>query len=102
VIITFLAFEFIEHVAFPLFWSLVHRKEKTPYGPGRILGERGEVKEWKEKEGYVLVDGELWKAVSNVPLKLGDSVVIQKMEGLTVTVYLANPMKVRKCKFFPK
>ena len=95
-IILFIAYEFIEHVAFPLFWSLVHRKKKSSYGPGRILEEVGEVKEWQQKEGYVFVGGELWKAVSTVPLKTGNKVVIQKMEGLTLTVNLLNP-KDKSC-----
>jgi membrane-bound ClpP family serine protease len=65
--ILFIIYEFIEHLVFPLFWSLMNRKKKSLYGPGRILGETGEVKEWQDKEGYVFVDGELWKFISEVP-----------------------------------
>ena len=91
-IIVFIAYEFIEHVVFPLVWSLVHRKKKSPYGPGRILGEVGNVKDWQEKEGYVFVDVELWRAVSKIPLNPGNKVVVQKIEGLTLTVDLLNPV----------
>lgn len=87
-IIAFLTFEFIEHVAFPVIWSLIHRKKKSSYGPGRILKEVGEVKEWREKEGYVFVSGELWKAVSDRPLKPGNKVIIERIENLTLTVDL--------------
>jgi membrane-bound ClpP family serine protease len=90
-IIIFLTFEVIEHLAFPLIWSLIHRKKKSSYGPGRILKEVGEVKQWQEKEGHVFVGGELWKAVSEVPLNTGDKVAIQRIEGLTLTVNLLNP-----------
>ena len=90
-IIAFLAFELVEHLAFPLIWSLVQRKKKSSCGPGRILKSVGEVREWREKEGYVFVDGELWKAVSEIPLKTGDKVAIQKIEGLTLTVNLFDP-----------
>lgn len=90
-IIAFLVYEFIEHLAFPVIWSLVHRKNKSFFGPGRILREVGEVKEWQGKEGYVFVGGELWKAVGEIPLKTGDKVVIQKIEGLILTVNLQNP-----------
>ncbi len=83
----------MEHGVFPLFWSGVNRKKKSFCGPERLLGEIGEVKEWRQREGYVFVDGELWKAVSEILLKTGDRVVIQKMEGLTVTVCLADPKK---------
>jgi membrane-bound serine protease (ClpP class) len=89
-VILFLTYEFIEHVVFPLVWSLVQRKKKSPYGPGRIRGDVGEVKEWRDKEGYVFVDGELWKAVCDVPLEAGNKVVIQEIEGLTLIVRLQN------------
>jgi membrane-bound ClpP family serine protease len=54
----------------------------------------GEVKEWQDKEGVIFVGGELWKAISEVPLEIRDRVVIEKIEGLTLTVHLANPAKV--------
>jgi membrane-bound ClpP family serine protease len=90
-IITFLAYEFVEHLVFPLIWSLVQWKKKSFCGPGRILRGVGEVREWREKEGHIFVDGEIWKAVCEIPLKTGDKVAIQKIEGLTLTVNLLNP-----------
>ncbi|MEW6187146.1 MAG: NfeD family protein [Thermodesulfobacteriota bacterium] len=42
-------------------------------------------------KGYVFVDGELWKAFCRVPLGKGDKVIIQKAQGLTLTVDLVNP-----------
>jgi membrane-bound serine protease (ClpP class) len=50
----------------------------------------GEIKQWTTNEGKVFVNGELWQAVSKVPLLPGDRVVIQKVEGLTLEV---NPWK---------
>lgn len=91
-IIVFIAYEFMEHVAFPLFGSLGNRKKKSLHGPGRILGEVGNVKNWQGKEGYIFVDGELWRAVSEIPLKTGNKVEVQKIEGLTLTVDLLNPV----------
>ena len=58
-IIVFITYEFMEHVVFPLFWSRVNRKKNTFCGPERLVGEIGEVKEWRQREGYVFVDGEL-------------------------------------------
>jgi membrane-bound ClpP family serine protease len=55
-----------------------------------MSGKVGEVKQWKKNEGKVFVNGELWKAVSEVPLLPGDRVVIQKVEGLTLEV---NPWR---------
>lgn len=82
----FVIYELFEHVVIPLLWPLILRKKKISYGPDRILGETGEVKEWQGREGYVFVDGELWKAVSEVPLTIGNKVLIQKRTGLTLTV----------------
>ncbi len=90
-IIAFITYEFIEHVAFPLFWSFINRKKKSFCGPERLQEEVGEVKNWREREGLVFVNGELWRAVSEAPLRPGNKVRIQKVEGLTLTVDLMNP-----------
>ena len=85
-----LLFELIEHVVFPLFWFIMGRKRKSVCGVSGMLGKVGEVKQWKKNEGKVFVNGELWQAVSEIPLLPGDRVVIQKVEGLTLEV---NPWK---------
>ena len=86
----FLLFELIEHVVFPLFWFIMGRKRRSVCGASGMLGKLGEVKQWKKNEGKVFVNGELWKAVSDVPLSPGDRAVIQKVEGLTLEV---NPWR---------
>jgi len=88
--IGFVLFELIEHVVFPLFWFIMDRKRKSVCGLSGMLGKVGEVKQWKKNEGKVFVNGELWKAVSDVPLLPGDRVVIQKVVGLTLEV---NPWR---------
>jgi len=85
-----LLFELIEHVVFPLFWFIKERKRRSVCGVSGMSGKVGEVKQWKKNEGKVFVNGELWKAVSEVPLLPGDRVVIQKVEGLTLEV---NPWR---------
>ena len=85
-----LLFELIEHVVFPLFWFIKERKRRSVCGVSGMSGKVGEVKQWKKNEGKVFVNGELWKAVSDVPLSPGDRVVIQKVEGLTLEV---NPWR---------
>jgi membrane-bound serine protease (ClpP class) len=82
--------ELIEHVVFPLFWFIKERKRRSVCGVSGMSGKVGEVKQWKKNEGKVFVNGELWKAVSEVPLLPGDRVVIQKVEGLTLEV---NPWR---------
>ena len=51
-----------------------------------MLEKVGEVRYWQESAGQVFVNGELWRAVSEFPLSAGDSVVVQKVDRLTVTV----------------
>jgi membrane-bound ClpP family serine protease len=85
-IIAFIVFEFVEHVIFPLVGLLIQRKKKSAYGPTNLLGRTGEVKKWEKNEGYVFVNGELWKAVSDLTFSPGDRVLVQKVEGLTIRV----------------
>ena len=84
--IGFLLFEFIEHVVIPLIWFIKDRKRRSICGVTGILGKVGEIKYWKESEGKIFVNGELWRAVSDFPLSAGDRVVIQNVDGLTVNV----------------
>ena len=37
-------------------------------------------------EGQIKINGEIWKAKTNIPLKKGQSVIIKKIEGLTTFV----------------
>jgi membrane-bound serine protease (ClpP class) len=82
----FLLFEFIEHVVFPLIWSIKDRNKKSVCGMTGMLGKVGEIRFWKESEGQIFVHGELWRAVSNFRLSEGDKAIIQRVGGLTVSV----------------
>jgi membrane-bound ClpP family serine protease len=85
-IIAVIVFELVEHVIIPLVSLFIQRKKKSAYGPTNLLGKTGEVKKWEQNEGYIFVNGELWKAVSELPFSPGDRVLIQKVEGLTLRV----------------
>jgi membrane-bound ClpP family serine protease len=85
-IIGFIVLELIEHAVFPLFWFFKGRKRKSVCGISGMLGKVGEVKQWQNNEGKIFVHGELWQAVSEVPLLPGDKAVIQNVDGLTVSV----------------
>ena len=85
-VIVFLLFELIEHAILPLLWFIRGKKRKSFFGLSGMMGKVGEVKRWKKNEGIVFVNGELWKAVSDVPLLRGDRVVIKDVEGLTLEV----------------
>lgn len=82
----FLLFEFIEHLVIPLIWSIKDRKRRSVCGVTGMLGKAGEIKYWKESEGKIFINGELWRAVSDFPLSAGDRAVIQNVDGLTVKV----------------
>jgi len=86
VFIGFVLFELIEHIVFPLFWSIKARKRTSICGVSGMLGRVGEVKQWHKHEGKVFVRGELWQAVSKDVLLPGDRVVVQHVEGLTLKV----------------
>ncbi|MEM9170632.1 MAG: NfeD family protein [Pseudomonadota bacterium] len=49
---------------------------------------RAVVDEWKPgaREGYVVADGERWRARSTEPLSRGDAVAVASMDGLTLKV----------------
>ena len=85
-VIGFVLFELVEHVVFPLFWFIKDRKRKSVCGVTGMLGKVGEIKQWQETEGQVFVNGELWRALSDVPLFTGDKAVVQNVDGLTLRV----------------
>jgi membrane-bound serine protease (ClpP class) len=82
----FLLFELVEHVIIPLIWFVKHRRKTSVCGATGLLGKVGEVKHWQESEGQVFLRGELWQAVSEFPLSVGDRALIQKVDGLTLSV----------------
>ena len=84
VIICLVVFELIEHVVIPLFWLIFKGRKKSNYGVTGMIGKVVEIKLWNKTEGQVLVNGELWKAVCDVPLTQGSKAVILDIEGLTL------------------
>ncbi|MGA8265043.1 MAG: NfeD family protein [Ignavibacteriaceae bacterium] len=83
-IIAFLVFEFVEHVVLPLIWFIKDRNKRSNYGVSGMIGKVVEIKRWDKTEGQVLINGELWKAVCEVPLSVGGKAIIQDIEGLTL------------------
>ncbi len=60
--------------------------KKITYGPEAIIGSEGIVASALNPTGYIKVRGELWKASCQSELKVGDEVVVIKMEGMKLTV----------------
>ena len=82
----FIIFELIEHIVIPMVFHFIKRKKKSVTGIDSLLGGVVCVRQWQGKEGQVVIKGELWKAVSEVPFKKGDMAIIHNVEGLTLKV----------------
>jgi membrane-bound serine protease (ClpP class) len=60
------------------------RKPKT--GSEGLVGLVGTAKTDIQDKGQVFVHGEIWSAWSDIPIKAGDKVIIEKVEELTIKV----------------
>jgi membrane-bound serine protease (ClpP class) len=79
---------------FPFVWRAYDWER--PGSSRAMIGEYGIAKEQLAPEGYVQIQGELWRAVKidkGPPIEVGQSVKIVKMNGLTLFVEPANPDK---------
>ena len=90
-IIVFLVFEFVEHVVFPLIYYIKDRNKKSDFGVTGMVGKVVEIKQWDKTHGRVLFNGELWRAVCDVPLPVGGKGVIVDVAGLTLRVKPETP-----------
>ncbi len=84
VIIIFIAVELIEHIIFPIVWSIFKGRKGSTYGVMGMIGKVVEIRRWNKTEGQVSINGELWSAVCEVPLPVGGKAVVQSIEGLTL------------------
>ncbi len=71
--------------ALVLFSLKAQRKEKRMLGKEELIGKVAQVVEdFKGGEGYVMINGELWKGVSEEDLKKGDKALVERVENLKV------------------
>jgi membrane-bound ClpP family serine protease len=77
--------------------GLAVRRRTVRAGPESMIGHLGVVQSWGEPKGKVLVDGALWHARHSWPdddvgeqLHEGDSVVVERRNGLTLGVRRAE------------
>jgi membrane-bound serine protease (ClpP class) len=73
------------------------RRRRIRAGPESLLGHVGIVRSWADPTGCVLVDGALWTARRSLlddedpeNLHPGDAVVVDHLDGLTVSVRRAE------------
>jgi membrane-bound ClpP family serine protease len=86
IIICFIVFELIEHVFIPLFFFILRGRKKSNYGVMGMIGKVVEIKQWDKTEGQVLINGEQWMAVCEVPLTVGSKAEIQGIKGLMLNL----------------
>jgi membrane-bound serine protease (ClpP class) len=71
-----------------------HRERPGGGGREELLGARGEVRTALDPEGQVLLGGAIWRARladGDGPLRPGDRVTVEAVDGLTLTVRPAAP-----------
>lgn len=71
--------------------AFTSRRGKVVSGREQLIGSVGEVLSWDGTTGYVLAQGERWKAVSDRPVAIGEKVWIKALDGLTLRVAAAPP-----------
>jgi membrane-bound serine protease (ClpP class) len=66
--------------------ALRARRNKVVTGAQALLGAIGEARTGIDPEGKVFVMGELWNAHAPAPVRMGEHVVVRKVEGLQLEV----------------
>jgi len=72
------------------------RRARVQAGAEALCGRLGVVRRWSEPGGQVFVDGALWRARQSWaesdgdPLQEGDQVVVERVNGLTLSVRRAE------------
>ena len=68
-------------------WGLrLARKWRPRMGPETMIGMRAEVVTPCRPSGQVRVNGELWEATCATGLDVGETAIVKRMDGLTLTV----------------
>jgi membrane protein implicated in regulation of membrane protease activity len=81
--------------------GLAVRRRMVRAGPESLIGHLGVVRSWADPTGCVQVDGALWTARRSLlddedpaELHVGDTVVVDHLDGLTVAVRRAEEWEV--------
>ena len=78
--------------------SLAVARRRPRTGPERLLGRVGEVRAAPAPVGQVFLDGALWRArrsaADDAELERGDPIVVERVDGLTLTVRHAEEWEV--------
>ncbi|MHA7871859.1 MAG: NfeD family protein [Hyphococcus sp.] len=77
-------------LALILFAIVGSRSHGPLIGAEAIRRREGIVDDWDGKEGWVIVEGERWRARADKPLKPGDKVKVVEVDGLVLVVRQAK------------
>jgi len=70
-----------------LYWKIIKAQRRTPVmGKRAMIGDQAVVVRVEADEVEVEYQGETWRAVSAQPLRNGQNVIIEGVEGLTLRV----------------
>lgn len=81
-----IVFEIMEHIVFPFIWVVLQKRKNPVHDLSGLVGEVGEVIQWRDGKGRIFINGETWNARSDIPLSPGDQAIIERVEGLLLTV----------------
>lgn len=62
------------------------QRSKARTGAEGLIGEKGAVRDWTGQKGKIFIRGEIWNAVAEDELSVGDRVEVRAKEGLTLRV----------------
>ncbi len=74
-------------ISLAIYWKIVLAQRRQPIiGKRAMTGDQAVVVSLKEDEAEVEYKGEIWRAASSLPLQVGQKVLIEGVEGLTLRV----------------
>lgn len=78
-----------------ILFALVGSRSHGPMIGGEAIRKReGVVDEWDGKEGWVIVEGERWRARADKPLSPGDKIRVVEVDGLVLIVKQAKAISL--------
>lgn len=73
-------------VAFVVMFALGAQTRRVTTGTEYLVRQKGWVESWDGDEGWVIVEGERWRATCKTPLEAGQKVKVVALNGLMLTV----------------
>jgi hypothetical protein len=70
VIIIFIAVELIEHIIFPIVWSIFKGRKRSTYGVMGMIGKVVEIRRWNKTEGQVMINEDYGALYARFPYRL--------------------------------